>query len=514
MSLPYSEPKAFIATPPRTFMSRIPRVNVAQSAAQSQAFIQEWTPFLLVASYFVFSTCIYMVCTPGMIKIFWFVYLITNFYIAGSTVVEALMALTPLKEARQAVQTAEENNWTFPTSDEDLKTLDLVIVAYLPNEQDIIIDRIEWLLTKVVFPPNKIRFNVLYNTPFAIEPLQSEMHALAHKHDNLRVFNVPNSKSKADNLNYFLSLDVPSHDIIAIFDCDHYPHPYGPRFAVEEFMLGERQAARSDGAVQPVDIVQGRCIVYNSSASWLSSLIAVEFDKIYAVSHPGRARMFGFGIFGGSNGYWRAGLLKELMMDKSMLTEDIDSSMRALRQGARTVHCLNAVSYEMAPTTVAAFWKQRLRWAQGWAQVTMKHVKMSWNRVPENHVSGERSARVRTGILSLLLIRELSYYLVTQYFCLVVSMVITQFPTSGPLLLRFLFFQYPVAYWFFIISVICLITTLYLTFYVKTEFVKKRHVAAFSAVFPAYLIVAAMMGIYGHARQVAKYEKWNPTARK
>jgi hypothetical protein len=32
----------------------------------------------------------------------------------------------------------------------------------------------------------------------------------------------------------------------------------------------------------------------------------VEFDKIYAVSHPGRAEMWQFGLFCGSNGYCKS----------------------------------------------------------------------------------------------------------------------------------------------------------------------------------------------------------------
>ena len=53
---------------------------------RTEAFVKEWTPFTLVASYFVFSTCLYMLCDGELISIFWFIYLITNFYIAGSTV--------------------------------------------------------------------------------------------------------------------------------------------------------------------------------------------------------------------------------------------------------------------------------------------------------------------------------------------------------------------------------------------------------------------------------------------
>ena len=399
--------------------------------------IQEWTPFLLVVSYFVFSISLYTICSQKWMKAFWFIYLCTNTYIAGATVVEALQSLGPEKEARKAVRNIVQKNWTFPTPDSELLILDLIIVAYLPNEQDIILGRIHYAINKIVYPRDKIRINVVYNTPETMEPLESEMNRLAEKHSHLRVIKVPNSQSKAENVNYFCTLDTGA-DVIAIFDCDHYTHPYSPRWAVERFIADPK-----------IDTVQGRCVVFNADSAFLAAMIAVEFDKIYAVSHPGRAEMFGFGLFCGSNGYWKASLLRELKMDSSMMTEDIDSALRAFGRGAKVVHDYNVTSYELAPVTLQAFWKQRLRWAQGWAQASVKHVNLVWNRTDEGRP--KRELKQRFGLLSLLYIRESSYYLVTQYLCLVISVVITQFPKSGSQLVTLVFFQYPVAYWLFIL---------------------------------------------------------------
>lgn len=111
--------------------------------------------------------------------------------------------------------------------------------------------------------------------------------------------------------------------------------------------------------------MQGRCVVYNTNESFLARLIAVEFDKIYAIAHPGRSRMFDFGLFCGSNGWWRSDVIRDLKMDGDMLTEDIDSALRAYGSGKNAVHDMNVISYEMAPNTLAAFWKQRMRWTQG-----------------------------------------------------------------------------------------------------------------------------------------------------
>lgn len=403
-------------------------------------FLSEWTPFCLVGSYFVFSTCMYMYCSEGLIAVFWFIYMCTNFYIAGATVLEAFMSINPCREARKVVTQAEEKGWLYPTAHSKLPILDLLIVAYLPNEKDIILDRAIYALEQLDYPQDRIRINILYNTPISIEPLESELHQLPLKYPHARIIRVPNSTSKADNLNYFLTLDTGS-DIIAIYDCDHYPHPNAPRWAAERFV-----------ADAEVDIVQGRCIVFNSNDTLLTSMIAVEFDKIYAVSHPGRSAMWGFGLFCGSNGYWRTSLLRDLKMDGSMLTEDIDSALRAFSRGCKTVHDLNVTSYELAPTTFSAFWKQRLRWAQGWAQASMRHCKMIYNGIKDPlHEGVKRDFTARFGVLSLLLIREASYYLVTQYTCLVLSFVIVKFPRSGDELWKLVYFQYPVSQWLFII---------------------------------------------------------------
>jgi cellulose synthase/poly-beta-1,6-N-acetylglucosamine synthase-like glycosyltransferase len=416
--------------------------DVKWAFATTSEGVQDWTPFVMVFCYFVFSVCIYMVASQGVMKIFWFVYLMTNTYIAGTTVIEALMSMGAFREAKKAVSKVEKKGWVFPTPDDQIGKLDIIIVAYLPNEQDIIMDRINYLLDKVVYPRDKLVINVLYNTPMAIEPLESQMHNLAAKIPNLRVIKVPNSKSKADNVNYYCSLDTGA-DVSAIYDCDHYPHPYGPRWAMERF-AGSKN----------IDIVQGRCVVFNADHNLQTAMITVEFDKIYAVSHPGRSAMFDFGLFCGSNGYWKTPLLKELKMDETMLTEDIDSALRAFGHGANAVHDLNVVSFELAPTSPSAFWKQRLRWSQGWVQATFRHAHLIWSKSEDPEKT--RTFTQRFGLLSLLWVREISYYLITQYLCLVASIIITQFPKNGEELLHLLFFQYPVAWWLFMFRYDCL----------------------------------------------------------
>ena len=150
-------------------------------------------------------------------------------------------------------------------------------------------------------------------------------------------------------------------EFVGMFDADHHPDPAAFKRAWRWLSNG-------------YDVVQGHCVIRNGDASLVAQTVAVEFEAIYAVSHPGRAALHGFGLFGGSNGYWRTDLLARTRMHGSMLTEDIDSTLRVLSAGARIASDPALISRELAPTTAGALWKQRTRWAQGWFQVSRKHL--------------------------------------------------------------------------------------------------------------------------------------------
>ena len=39
-------------------------------------------------------------------------------------------------------------------------------------------------------------------------------------------------------------------------------------------------------------------------------------------------------------------------------------------------------------------------------------------------------------------------------------------------------------------------------------------IPVFTATYPVQLVLNAVMGLFGHARQLSKYIKWNPTPRR
>ena len=107
--------------------------------------------------------------------------MVTNFYVAASAAIESFLGISPVREARRQVIKLEENGGRFPSPEEDTPIIDLVIVAFLPNERDIVKDQILYALEEILYPAEKLRINLVYNTPDPIEPLETELWKMQHE---------------------------------------------------------------------------------------------------------------------------------------------------------------------------------------------------------------------------------------------------------------------------------------------------------------------------------------------
>lgn len=276
---------------------------------------------------------------------------ISGFVYLGLVFVLLVMSATQLAEGFAALR----KNPLPPIPTEPPPPATAIVAAYLPNEAATIMETLRSVLSQEY--AGGLQVILAYNSPVSL-PVEDDLRDLAEREPRLELLRVAYSRSKADNVN--AALAIVTGEFVGIFDADH--HPMDGSFA---------RAWRwfADGA----DVVQGHCVVRNGDESGIARLIAVEFEQIYAVSHPGRQRLHQFGIFGGSNGYWRTQLLRETRLRSQFLTEDIDSSIRAVRLGARIVNDPDLISRELAPVTFRALWKQRMRWAQGWFEVSIRH---------------------------------------------------------------------------------------------------------------------------------------------
>lgn len=266
-----------------------------------------------------------------------------------------------------------------------------IVAAYLPNEAATIEATVEHLLAMDY--PVPIQLILAYNTPHDL-PIEKTLRSIAERNSNFVPLRVEGSQSKAQNVNAALSL--ATGEFTAIFDADHRPAP-------DSFRRAWRWLSND------ADVVQGHCVIRNGATNWMTRLVAVEFEQIYAAAHPGGARLRGFAIFGGSNGYWKTALLRSIRMRKAMMTEDIDSTMRAVAEGHRFVCDPGLISTELAPATLRSLAHQRLRWAQGWFQVTLRHT---WLMLKSPHLDTGQ----KLGMLYMLPWRDMFPWISLQIF--------------------------------------------------------------------------------------------------
>jgi DNA-binding response OmpR family regulator/cellulose synthase/poly-beta-1,6-N-acetylglucosamine synthase-like glycosyltransferase len=295
---------------------------------------------------------------------------------------EGLMALRAPKEPPSVI------NQEYPPAS-------AIIAAYLPNEAATIIETVEAFLR--LDYPGPLQIILAYNTPRPL-PVEATLQEIALRDPRFMPLAVEGSTSKAQNVN--AALAQATGEFVGVFDADHHPDPDSFRRAWGWLSNG-------------YDVVQGHCLVRNGEDSWVACMVAVEFEAIYAISHPGRARLHQFGIFGGSNGYWKTNLLRQTRMHGFMLTEDIDSSMRVTAAGYKIASDPYLVSRELAPVTLKALWNQRMRWAQGWFQVSLKHIGLSL-------LSSNLTWRQKLGMLHLLAWREIYPWLSGQVLPIIV----------------------------------------------------------------------------------------------
>jgi cellulose synthase/poly-beta-1,6-N-acetylglucosamine synthase-like glycosyltransferase len=232
-----------------------------------------------------------------------------------------------------------------------------IVSAYLPNEIEVIEDTLLNILERIQRPEGGIELILAYNTP-QMEGIEPHLRELAYKWPELILANAYGSRSKSENLNY--TLEIASGEMIVLLDADHLVSPDCLRRAWRWLDNG-------------YNVVQGRCKIRNGRRSPISALVEVEFEGIYGVSHHAKSMLFDSTLFGGTNGYWRSSVIKKLKFDPDRLTEDIDTTLRAILQGEHIVHDRSIISTELAPETLRVFWFQRKRWAQGWFQCSVRY---------------------------------------------------------------------------------------------------------------------------------------------
>ena len=325
--------------------------------------------FLAILLLFVPGTLLGIFCSPAIIQ--YILYAVSGVltFIITQQIIESGTSL--------AIKTQEF------TPTKVIKSKTMILPMYLPNEQNIVIDTLDYFKT---LRTDK-RVILAYNTPVSMISVENKLNEYEIENsDWLTVVKVPNSTSKAHNLNYVLD-NFELGEMVCFFDAD--ARPCITNFDRANFWLFD----------QGYDYVQGRCKIRSNSPGFFDTAVSLNFALMYSVCHNFRDYVFGYALFGGSNGYWKKDAIRALKFDPEMLTEDIDCAVRALNAGYKGKYDDEIVSTEEAPPSFWSLVTQRTRWAQGWFEVTLKHFAKYFT-MPVKTWS-------RIHIINLFIIREL-----------------------------------------------------------------------------------------------------------
>lgn len=97
-------------------------------------------------------------CSAEATTVFYYFYMVANLYIAILAVIESFLGLSPVRNAQAIAEKAQDAN--FPTTcEQDLPTMNMVMVAYLPNEKDIVISQLMYALEELIYPKEKLQIS-------------------------------------------------------------------------------------------------------------------------------------------------------------------------------------------------------------------------------------------------------------------------------------------------------------------------------------------------------------------
>ncbi|MDF2813125.1 MAG: glycosyl transferase [Microvirga sp.] len=171
----------------------------------------------------------------------------------------------------------------------------------------------------------------------------------------------PRTKPRALNV----ALPLARGDLTVVYDAEDDPDSYQLRLAAASF------------AELPPDVgcLQARLTIDNTRDTWLTRMFTVEYAALFDVFNPGLALIGSPILLGGTSNHFRTHTLKAIRgWDAWNVTEDADLGIRLARLGYRVAD-LPSSTLEEAPSTLAAWMRQRTRWMKGFIQTCIGHSR-------------------------------------------------------------------------------------------------------------------------------------------
>lgn len=434
--------------------------------------ILRWTPIIFMASYFLFSICIYTLLPEEGVKVFWFLYLTIGTLLAGATVMEAYDGQSLLTSARKAVAKTAKAGWQ-----EDLKLphVELVVVE-TPNGG---YERIRALRETIVYPEEKLRVTVLAE----------------HGDDTELLNHLCQNQDRQSG---------PLPEITAIFGAADSPHPHALRHAVARLTSDKK-----------INIVQSRSVLtwptgVPTGRAIYSSLTSLLHDASYGLLLPGRTVTWGLPLSQGNAIYARTSILQNAARSVQAVSHRHNGpalGFAALAQNTKAASDLSVITYTQCPPTLRGCCHMQIYAAAQWAACLpwLSLVFTKAKQPAETKASVDASAKPPTRtfkqrlcILFTLLLRPLAGHSVLQYFSLSLALLFTQAPSSAADFSKLIFFPYPISIWLIVSGLVCLAGTVAMTFSAASEFSPPGWTFPFVLILWPFMVLAgAFMDVYG-----------------
>jgi poly-beta-1,6-N-acetyl-D-glucosamine synthase len=232
------------------------------------------------------------------------------------------------------------------------------------NEGDNVRDTIEYLAAQD-YPD----FEIIAVNDGSRDDTGKILDELTTVYPQLRVIHFPKNQGKAMGLR--MAALVSNSEYLICIDGDALLDQYATRWMVWHLVTGPRVGA-----------VTGNPRIRNRS-TLIGRLQVGEFSSIIGLIKRAQ-RTVGriFTVSGVIAGFSRSALHQIGYWNTDMVTEDIDVSWRLQMDHWDIRYEPNALCWILMPETIRGLWKQRLRWAQGGAEVALRYSRLllSWRQ--------------------------------------------------------------------------------------------------------------------------------------
>lgn len=252
----------------------------------------------------------------------------------------------------------ERNNRLNPEHPPELRSYPPVsILVPCHNEGRDVEETIEYLLRQQ-YPD----FEIIAINDGSRDDTLEILLALAQKHRQLRVVNLEQNQGKAVAMN--TGALFSANEFLICIDGDALLAPHATTWIMQHLLSGPRVAA-----------VTGNPRIRTRS-TLLGKIQVGEFSAIIGLIKRAQ-RVYGriFTVSGVVAGFRKSALQRVGYWSNDMMTDDIDISWKLQLDHWDIRFEPNALCWILMPETLRGLWRQRLRWAQGGAEVLLRYSK-------------------------------------------------------------------------------------------------------------------------------------------